>query len=399
MYSKRWLYIIIAVLILGAILREGALVTIGALAGMALGSAWLWNRYVLRDVQYERVFSQTRVFPGEKVDVSIRATNHKLLPLPWLDISDEFPTRLPLTKGRLDISSESTVGVLSHLVALRWYERVSWRHQINAVARGYYPFGPLTLKSGDMFGIFTSEERREEQSFLTVYPRVVPLERLGLPSRQPFGEMRSPQRIFEDPIRTMGIRDYQRGDGFKRIHWKATARRQALQSRVYEPTATPQLAIFLNVSTFEHFWQGVDTSVLEGAITVAASLAQYALDEGYAAGLFVNAPLVQSDQSIRVPTSRSPQQMTIILESLAKLNVFALETIEESIERQMPRLPWGATLIVVTAVVTPALAATLARLRETGRQTVLVTFGDTASGDDLPGVLAYSIRAEPLLSA
>jgi len=399
MYSKRWLYFVVAVLLLSAIMREGSLLIIGVLAGMALGTAWLWNRYVLAGVQYERVFSQTRVFPGEKVDISTRVTNRKLLPLPWLQMADEFPTRLPLTKGKLAVTSESAIGLLSHLVALRWYERVSWLHQIDAVARGYYAFGPLTITSGDMFGIFTSREERQEQSFLIVYPRVVPLERLGLPSKQPFGEMRSPQRIFEDPSRTMGIRDYQRGDGFKRIHWKATARRQSLQVRVYEPTATPQLAIFLNTSTFEHFWDGIDTHTLEAAISVAASLAQYALDAGYATGLFANAPLFHGDQTMRVRPSSSPQQLTVILESLAKLNTFALLTIEEVIEAEMPRLPWGATLVVVTAVITPALVSVLARLREAGRQTVLVTFGDTSARDDLQGILAYTIRGEQLLSA
>jgi uncharacterized protein (DUF58 family) len=397
MYNRFWLYVIVAIFLVGMIFQEGVLVITSVLAGLALGSAWLWNRYALSSVQYERAFSQTRVFPGEKVDITLRVTNHKLLPLPWLDLGDQFPNRLPLTKGSLAPGTTQLTGSLNHLLALRWYERVSWHHQIDARARGYYSFGPVTLKSGDMFGVFDSEETRSELSHLIVYPRVVTLERLGLPSKQPFGEMRSPQRIFEDPSRTMGIRDYQRGDGFKRIHWKATARRQALQVRIYEPTAMPQLVIFLNVSTFEHFWQGIDNEALESAITAAASLAQFALNDGYATGLVANAPVYESDQTIRVRPSRSPDQLTIILETLAKLNNFALSTIEEAIEAEVPRLPWGATLIVVTAIITQDLVATLARLRAAGRQTVLVTFGDMPAGDALQGILAYSIRGEQLL--
>ncbi len=398
MYSKHWVYFIIAVMLAGAVTQEGALVIVGALAGLALGSAWLWNRYVLRGVQYERVFSHTRVFPGEMVNVGIRVTNRKLLPLPWLAIADEFPARLSLTKGRLEPTSQSSIGLLSHVIAMRWYERVTWGHQLEATTRGYYTFGPLTLKSGDMFGIFQSEETRLDQSFLIVYPRLVTLERLGLPSCQPFGDMRSPQRIFEDPSRTIGIRDY-RADGFKRIHWKASARRQSLQVRVYEPTATPQLAVFLNVSTFEHAWEGIDNEVLESAITVAASLAQYALSAGYATGVFANGPIVQSDQTLRVRPSTSPQQLTVILEALAKLNSFALQTIEQVIEAEQRRLPWGATLVVVTAYVTPALVAVLGRVHESGRQTVLVTFGDAPAAAGLQGILAYSVRGENLLSA
>ncbi len=399
MYSKRWPYVIALIILVGIAVQEVGLVMAGALAGAALTCAWLWNRYALSGVHYERRFSETRVFPGEKVDLTLRVTNHKLLPVPWLEISDEFPVRLALTKGRTQITSLPTIGLLSHAVALRWYERVSWLHQFEASARGYYSFGPSTLRSGDIFGVYSSEEERQDQSYLIVYPRLVSLEQLGLPSKQPFGDMRSPQRIFEDPSRTMGIRDYQRGDSLKRVHWKATARRQSLQVRLYEPTATPQLAIFLNVSTFEHFWQGIDAQTLESAITVAASLARYALEQSLATGLFANAPYHSSDQAIRVRPSRSPQQLTAILEALAKLNPFALQTIEEMIEAEMPRLPWGATLVVVSAVVTPALAAVLSRLREAGRQMVLVTFGDAAAASNMHGILSYTVRGERLLGA
>lgn len=398
MYSKRWLYAVVALFVLAVILREGLFAVAGALAALALGSAWLWNRYSLRSIEYERRFSNTRVFPGETVDVSLRVTNRKLLPLPWLQLADEFPTRLPLRSVKLEVTSQPQIGLLTHLIAMRWYERVTWRHQLTAVARGYYPFGPLTLTSGDMFGIFESEERRPAQSFLIVYPRVVTLDKLGLPAKQPFGDMRSTQRIFEDPSRTMGIRDYQRGDGLKRVHWKATARRQTLQVRVYEPTATPQLAVFLNVSTSEQPWQGTDAEMLEGAISAAASIARYALHEGYAAGVFANAPQLQSDQAIRVRPSTSPQQLTVILEALARLNTFTIEPIAQTIESEMPRLPWGATLVVVTGVLSPGLAAALQRARQSGRQPVLVTFGEAAAASAPAGLPAYRLSGEQLLA-
>ncbi len=398
MFSERWVYFVVGVLLLGLILQQGAVISIGVLAGMTLGVAWLWQRYALVGVEYERTLSQTRVFPGEKVDLTLRLTNRKLLPLPWLQVDDEFPRRLPLTKGKLEVSSSPHTGLLSHLAALRWYERVSWRHQLEAASRGYYAFGPLRLRSGDVFGLFQVEQHRLEQTHLIVYPRLVPLRRLGLPAKEPFGEIRSTYRICEDASRTMGIRDYQQGDALKRIHWKATARRQRLQVRVYEPTATQNLVIFLNVSTFAYAWQGTDPQLLEGAITVTASLAQYALDERYAVGVFANGPMLQGDQAIRVRPSRSPEQLTAILEALAKLTPFVLLTLEDMLEAEVPRLPWGATLVVVTAVVGPELVAVLSRLREAGRRLVLVTFGELPAGDDLHGIVAYHMRGEHLLS-
>jgi uncharacterized protein (DUF58 family) len=397
MYSRYWVYLITILVLAGGLLREGILVIIAGLVTMALGSALIWKHWAMTSLLYERTFSQTRLFPGETIDVTIRVINRKPLPLPWLEIWDEFPKALPLTRGRLEISPFPNVGLLSHTLGMRWYERVTWRHQVRALSRGYYAFGPATLRSGDVFGIFTVESVRPLRQRLIVYPRLVPIERLGIPAKQPFGDTHASKWLFEDPSRTIGIRDYQQQDGLRHIHWKATARRQALQTRVFEPTATPQIALFLNVNTFEHLWEGIDSHVLESAIIIAASLAAYALEQGYPAGLFANAPMAEGDQTIRVRPSSAPQQLTSVLETLAKLTPFALLPFETVIERESPALSWGATLVIVSAVITTELAASLLRLRQAGRQIVVVTFG-ASPAQTLADILVHTVRSEDILA-
>ena len=399
MFKSRWLYVILGVLLVGGLLRQPALVIIALLTLFTVGVAWAWNRYALVGVEYQRALSETRVFPGETVALTVRLANRKLIPLAWLELTDKFPSRgeafapgLKLKQNTLANASPLRVGYLAHLASLHWYERVSWRYELTAAARGYYAFGPLTLRSGDAFGLFEQEERREQIDHLIVYPRLVSLERLGIPSKHPLGETKSPQRIFEDPSRTMGIRDYQRGDGFKRIHWKATARRQALQSRVYEPTATQQLAIFLNVATFLEAWQGIEPELLESAITVAASLASEALEGRYAVGLYANCSLPESDQTIKVPPGRSPGQLTAILEALAKASGFAVMPLENLLDNEAARLPWGATLVIVTALVSEGLLSALLRLRQAGHRLTVVTIGERAAmPEGLAGITVHRL--------
>ena len=66
---------------------------------------------------------------------------------------------------------------------------------------------------------------------LIVYPRVLSLAQLGLPSRAPFGAWPAAQRLLEDPARLAGVRAYASGDSQRRIHWKATAHADACWSR------------------------------------------------------------------------------------------------------------------------------------------------------------------------
>ncbi len=76
------------------------------------------------------------------------------------------------------------------------------------VRRFYYRIGPVTYESGDIFTLFTREREHKYIDTLVVYPQIWPLSELGLPPKEPFGEVKVRHSLFTDPIRTRGIRDY-----------------------------------------------------------------------------------------------------------------------------------------------------------------------------------------------
>jgi uncharacterized protein (DUF58 family) len=113
--------------------------------------------------------------------------------------------------------------------------------------------------------------------------------------------------------------------------------------------------------------------VLEEAVSLAASIASYGVTEKYQVGLLANGSVPGSDQPLKVLPSRDPQQLTRILEALAAVTGFATLSIERMLTAESPRLPWGATLLLVTATVYDELLATLLRLRDAGRRLVLIS--------------------------
>jgi len=377
--------------VLGVISGQGALLTLGVLLLTVLPTAWLWDRLALRAVTYERLLSEKRAFVGETVRLTLRVTNRKPLPLAWLRADDSFPEALAPVERPLSPSSLPTRGTLSHLMSLRWYERVSLDYHLHCTKRGFYFFGPVVLRSGDIFGIFESSGRLPHMDRLIVYPRVLPLPELGFPGKEPLGETTSRHPIFQDPTRTVGIRDYMPEDSFKHVHWKASARQQKLQVKVYEPTIRQQLVIFLNVATFPQIWMGVEPERQEYAISVAASIAYHATRHRYAVGLVANGSVPNSDQSIKVLPSRDPDQLTRILEALAAVTTFATTPIEQLLLAQSPRLPWAATLVVVTTAVTDELLAAMIHLRDAGRRLVLVSMDGSFRGEGPPGITVHHL--------
>ena len=126
------------------------------------------------------------------------------------------------------------------------------------------------------------------------------------------------------------------------------------------------------------------------AISVAASAVSYAAEQKWAIGLYVNGTVPKSDQSIRVPPGRSPDQLSHILEALAATREFATASIERLMLHESPRLPWAATLLLVTAHVNEDIAASLMRLKEAGRRIALISLSDELP-PALPGILTYHV--------
>jgi uncharacterized protein (DUF58 family) len=230
----------------------------------------------------------------------------------------------------------------------------------------------MELRSGDIFGLFRRTAIVQTPATLLIYPRYVPVERLGITARQPFGDSKSTLLLATDPLRLRTVREYAFGDNPRHIHWKATARRGVPQTKLFEPAATPQLFIFLNQDTYARIWEGIDPPTLELTITVAASIANYALETGYMVGLQVNAFAVNSDRQVKLAPSRDPSQFTRILEHLARIKGWSGLPMEELIRAQQHFLPRGATIVLVTGVVTGDMLDTLIALRRAGHPVTLV---------------------------
>lgn len=380
-FSDSWLTLAVLLVVIGLVTQIGGLIIIAGLLVLVAAAGWLWDWLSLQGIDYHREFGERRAFVGETIDLRLAVANRKPLPVGWLRLTDRVPSALPVEGVEVMVTSVPTVGEIRLVLALRWYEQVIRSYRLHCQRRGFYAFGPVEMEAGDIFGLFSRRRRIEAREWLIVYPRVESLADLGLPPKEPFGPLKASTPLFEDPIRTVGVRDHRAEDGFRRIHWKATARRQQLQSRVYEPATGHNLVLMLNVATLAKHWQGYIPEQLERVVSVAASIAAHASEQRWPVGIIANGALPAADQAIKVLPGRSPGQLTRIMEALAAVSPVATQQIEDLIRLESPRLPWGCTLVVITALVTPQLKAGLADLAAEGRRLALVTLEAVAEDD------------------
>ncbi|UCC17543.1 MAG: DUF58 domain-containing protein [Dehalococcoidales bacterium] len=394
-----WLLFSAALLILSLIINQIPLLLVSLIFFLTGSIARIWDKYCLSRIEFRRKLSSERAFFGDNIYLEISVANRKPLPLPWFQIEEEIPTDISITTDSSllsgqeegDVTSEMselyqkvTYGWfnrenrtnISHNLSLGWYNRITRRYPVACNRRGLFPFVPTRIRSGDLFGIFSRESHIMKQHYLIVYPKMVPLEQLGIPSRQLFGDIRTRSHIFEDPILTMGIRDYQFGDSLKRVHWKATARTRKLQTKIFELTTTTDIALFLDVRTTNLMVFGVVPELLELAVVTAASITNHTITAGYRTGLYVNQKKRFPDEPMRIPPGQHSNQMMHILDALAQVTAFEAMPITRLLQNESRNLSWGSTIMVVSSYVTDELLSVLYSMKRSGRKIVLVTIGD-----------------------
>lgn len=390
-FNDAWIILALILLVIGLVANQRFFTTAAIALLVMVGITWLWSWLSLSGLHYRRRFAEVRAFQGEQIDLALEVSNRKLLPLTWLTIEDVFPAALPLNGKTVTLNRATNRGEFRTFWMLNAFQTITRTFTIECNTRGHHRYGPALIATGDGFGFFSRKVTLPDEQYLIVYPRLYTAGELQLPAKNPFGELRARSQLFEDPLRTVGVREWQNADDSRRIHWKATARHQELLSRIYEPSSEQQILVVLNVATMARHWHGTIPELLERAISVAASLAALAAQDRIAIGLVANGTLPGSDQPLRLLPGRSPDQLVRILELLAAVTPFASDTIEVLLRREAPRLGWGATLVVVTATAHEDLLATLLELVEAGRRVVLFTLAEKPPAAYLPGVVVYHL--------
>ncbi len=394
--DHRWVGMALLLFVVGALFRNIALVTLTAFMLVVVAAAWAWSRSAMQSVRYIRRFQHRRVFPGEEIEAQIIVENHKLLPLGWLRTEDEWPFACgPVDESRLHEAPTPDLGYLTNTYTLRWYQRVRRRMTILARKRGIYQIGPAYGQTGDPFSLFERGRALQHPDYLVVYPEVKTLPEIGLPMKDPLGDLTTRQRLFEDPNRIMGVRDHRPEDDLRHVHWKATARAGDLQTRVYEPTRSVSVVYCLNVATYEQHWHGFWPEMLEYLVSTTASLAYWGAEQNYAVGIVANGALAHADQPFRVLPGRNRNQLARILETLAGVSYIVTADFGSFLMEESPKLPWGATLVLVTSFLSDGIEGAIIRLRDSGRRVVLVMLG-LDEPHFIPGVLIHHLPIDSI---
>ncbi len=328
------------------------------LAGAFALARW-WADRSMKRLRVTRRFTD-HIFTGETSTVEISIANQSLLPAPWVRYDESPP---PALMGSSKVMHALTLGPK---------ETATLHYSLSGSQRGLYPVGPGRVSSGDLFGFAELQGKVEEPRRLVVYPRVIPLTAVPLTSRAPHGTIKSRQPIFADPSRINGVRPYQPGDPVRTIDWKTSARAGQLEVKKTEPAVSLATSICLDLNQ-DAYSRHLRYPASEWAIVVAASLANYLIEQRQDVGLGSNGRDQLTDATCwTIAPRRGRTHLMKLLEWLARVQLAETKPLGEWLPQATVDLAWGTTVLVVTPSADEGTSAALHRLRRAGLNPILV---------------------------
>lgn len=353
-----------------------------ALAGL---QTFIFGRFALRRLRYDRAFSVRAAHAGDTVEMVEEIRNAKFLPVPWLRAESRMSPYLRFGGGQEDEGAlhETSEDALHHrsVFYLAPYSKVTRRHAVRVEKRGRYSVGSVALTGGDLFGLMESYASLDTGAAISVYPRLLRPEEIDWPSSRWQGELLVKRWIVPDPFLLAGIRDWQQGDAQRDVHWAATARTGRLQVKTRDYTASPKLLVVLNVQMQEKQWGDLmeyEQARIEYGISLAATLCVQALRAGLEAGFAANAPVGETHLSTVLLPARYAGRESDIMEAMACLRILRTKNFHALMD-DLGQVS-GYDILILSAYDSELIAERMAQLRMRGNSVALLPLqgGDAA---------------------
>ena len=406
-----WIVLLIAIVV--AVTTSQPLYDqIAYVVALTVAISYAWARVSARSVEFTRRAPSRRSQVGRYIEEQFTVKNTSLLPKLWLEVRDlsELPGHRPSR-------------VINSLGPRR---KRGWTVRTMCQRRGRFRMGPVELTSGDAFGLFRTTRRLDVSSSVIVYPYTADLPAFLPPGGELSGGDALRRKTHHITTNVSGVRDYEPGDSFNRIHWKSTARAGRLISKEFEldPLADvwlfPDMQSGVQVGTLAEFsetslmpallqkelFRTVEPTTEEYVVAATTSLAKHFLARSRAVGV-----AAQTAHREFLQPDRGDRQLTKIMETMAVIRARGQIPLSQVLAAEGMGLPRGASVIAITPSTDLRWVQVLNHLRRRGLRAVAVhvvgsSFGEAAGSEPVLAELVlhqiptYTIRnGDPLEEA
>ncbi|RSK57099.1 DUF58 domain-containing protein [Bacillus canaveralius] len=288
--------------------------------------------YSLTDIEVERVLLKKEFNAGETLKAEVRLSRRIAFPLFYIVIEDCLGESLAFSRQQKQAKTFLTPGFRREL---------SFQYTIDEMPRGEHALKAIRVKTGDPLGLIEKEQRIAADDKVIVYPAFEELIYRPLENHYDQGMTASKERVQRDTSMAIGIREYQPGDRFSWINWKATAKRNDIMTKQFEQRQSHDVFIMMDCAPEGRF---------EIIVSFTASIIRAILRKGAQVGL-----ISSSDERAAFPIRGGEVQQQQLFYHLAKVRDASPVMLDRILETETFLTQQNVTIMLVTAQLTKQL--------------------------------------------
>lgn len=385
-HLRKWIPASLWLVALAFAIEGGLLLTLIYLVGTAWSLIALGRRHVSQRLSCQLSVDASRMFVGEPGTITVTAHYRGSVPVKNPVLSCSFPPGLkPLSPTRvtpkLGRNGRATVEFL-----------------FEPVLRGRYRVGHCVATLEDSVGLTRTTATVLPSKDLLVYPRVLSVDKLGIPSQLPFGYRTYRIPVLSQPNNGRRVRRRSRRTPESCTDLSGPLRSPHVVVKEIRSTDSTQTMLFVDLC--ERDYAGLENhSHQESVVSVAASLALHMYLSGELVGLSLlarpgavgpplEAPLRKGTSRVYLPPGGGAEHFEQLLEVLATAVGPRQGHFGECLAHGMRTMAFATKVLIVAPTATDDVRNYARWAVSRGHRTVLVICGAMAGGDEDIGDVA-----------
>ncbi|MHA1304840.1 MAG: DUF58 domain-containing protein, partial [Candidatus Heimdallarchaeaceae archaeon] len=288
-----------------------------------------------KSIEIKRRVAKPKAFAGDYVYIEVEARNKSVNQLPHVEIYDAIPEVFDLVLGENFIITQ-----------LNPKETVSFGYVVRIPIRGLFEIGPTKVIIKDRMGFYATEGEIKTKTEILVYPSYEDIRKMEMIGKKRrlgviFGMHRTKVKGMGDDF--AGIRQYQVGDPFKFIDWKAFSRSGKMMVREFEAEQNIRVIIFIDASASMGAGLPRNTK-LEYAIRSAVLLMHLAFEKHDMVALCI----YDSEVRTWIDLTGTRSRLFAFLEALAHAKPHGEADLEKAVDYVIKRVRRASYLVVLS---------------------------------------------------
>lgn len=303
------------------------------------------RKQAIEGLEYSGRCSKQLVEQEETFEYVGVVTNYSNRLLSFLRMEELFPSSVKIAHqgGKLGTDLEGNFQYIS-TTYIKARSQMTRRVTLSLNQRGCHHFVGAKLQVGDFLGLREKRKSFPMDQEVVVYPKRLDIGKIREALGGFLGEVSVQRFIMEDPVLTVGARDYTGSEPLNSISWKHSARTGKMMVKQFDYTAEPMVTVVLDINI-----TGADTSELvEHCFSIVRGVGEQLERQKISYDFMFNAFLKGDFARERyLPEGLGPHHFSLILEVLGRATHQPEEDFSKTIDRLKAIHKGNRSIIVV----------------------------------------------------